>query len=229
MIHIFTVLLILFTVYTEKISSQIQVGFKGGYGYGQYFFQENFVGKNIYLEFIPLYNAGLMFQYLNEKKVGVQTTFLYSQKGWTEKTAEGGKATFLMDFAELETLSYLKFSRKKEHGLFIKFGPFIGYSFNNSFTSSGNIDSTLIDYDSLQTAYKKFDYGLSVGLSYTIKIKTTDLQLELLFRQGMYNILERVPDGFFQSISQGLYVNLAYTFPLTKSHKPNTEAIKQDE
>ena len=209
----------------SDLSAQIEIGVKGGYGYGQYFFQAR---DNIYLEFVPLYNGGLVFQYLNEQKVGVQASLIYVQKGWIEKTPEGGKATYLMDFADLEVLSYLKFSKKKEHGLFLKFGPYIGYSFNNDFSYTGNIDSVQIDYDSLQAAYKKFDYGISVGLSYTMKIKSTSLQAELLFRQGMYNILERDPNGIFQSICQALFVNFVYTIPFSRKQKINTKAIKED-
>ncbi len=208
-------------------SAQVEIGFKGGYGYGQYFFQEN-LKKDFTIEFMPLYNGGLVFQYLNNQKAGVQASLLYMQKGWIEKTPEGGRAEFLMDFAEFELLSYLKFSKKKEHGLFIKFGPYIGYSFNNNYKRIGNIDSVLINYDSLQTAYKKFDYGISFGLSYTVKIAKSSMQIGILFRQGFYNILNQDPNGIFQSISQGLFVNMAFTIPVFNNQKQNKEAIKPD-
>lgn len=218
----------LFCVFTTNpVSAQVEIGFKGGYGYGQYFFQEN-LKKNFSIDFIPLYNGGFVFQYLNEQKVGLQASFLYMQKGWIEKTPEGGKADFLMDFAEFEFLSYLKFSKKKKHGLFIKFGPYIGYSFNNNYNRVGNIDSALINYDSLQTAYKKFDYGIAFGLSYTAKIDKSSMQIALLFRQGFYNILNQDPLGIYQSISQGLFVNMAFTIPIFKSKSQNKEAIKPD-
>ncbi len=222
------VFLLFFSISFLQGKAQVEIGFKGGYGYGQYFFQENFISKNISLDFMPLYNGGLVFQYLNNQKVGVQASILYTQKGWIEKTPEGGKANFLMDFAEFEFLSYLKFSKKKEHGLFIKFGPYIGYSFNSNYNRVGNIDSALINYDSLQTAYKKFDYGVAFGLSYTLKIDKSSMQIGFLFRQGFYNILNQDPTGIFQSISQGLFVNMAFTIPLFKNQRQNKEAVKPD-
>lgn len=205
-------------------TAQPAIGFKGGYGYGQYFFQRTAINQ----EFISLYNGGLVFQYLNENKAGVQTSLLYMQKGWIEKSVDGAKAEFLMDFIEFEMLSYLKFSKKKEHGLFIKFGPYIGYSFKSTYTLSATTDTLALNYDSLQTAYKKFDYGLAVGLSYTIKIKSTDLQLALLYRQGFYNILEKDPAGIFQSIGQSLFVNIAYIIPFKSRNIKSEEALKPD-
>ena len=218
------ILLILPLLVFSTTVAQPAIGFKGGYGYGQYFFQRTVINQ----EFIPLYNGGLVFQYLNENKAGIQTSILYMQKGWIEKSVNGAKAEFLMDFIEFEMLSYLKFSRKKEHGLFIKFGPYIGYSYKNSYTLSDPTDTLALNYDSLQTAYKKFDYGLAVGLSYTLKIKNTDLQLALLYRQGFYNILEQDPNGIFESIGQGLFVNLAYIIPFKRRNKENTDALKPD-
>ncbi|MCF6242301.1 MAG: PorT family protein [Bacteroidales bacterium] len=228
--HLFlkiSISVLIYTLIYFPAMAQIEIGFKGGYGYGQYFFQDNFQRK-MYFDFIPLYNGGILFQYLNKQKIGVQASFLYTQKGWVEKTPEGGKANFLMDFTEFEFLTYLKFSKKKEHGLFIKFGPYIGYSFNNNYSRIGNIDSVLINYDSLQTAYKKFDYGVALGLSYTIKIDKSSMQIGFLFRQGLYNILNQDPNGIFQSISQGLFINMAFTVPIFSTQKQNKDAIKPD-
>ena len=206
--------------------AQIELGIKGAYGYGQYFFQ-----NTVSQYFVPLRNAGITFIYLNEKKAGVQASLLYTQKGWIEKSIDSAKAQFLMDFAELELLSIFKFAPKKKNGLMLKFGPFIGYSFNSNYTLTGQTDTLAINYDSLQSAYKKIDYGIAAGLSYLIKIKKSNLQCSLLFKQGLNHILKKDPAGIFQSISQSLFINFIYTVSLNgKKNKNHTKikAIKSD-
>lgn len=196
------------------LHAQIELGIKGGLGYNQYFFQ-----KNMKQNFLPVYNGGLLFQYLNDKKLGVQTSVDYVQQGWIEKSSSGGLASFEMDFIQCNLLSLIKFSAKKENGLFIKFGPYVGYSINSSTSKSGNTDTLAIDYDSLLVNYKKLDYGLKLGLSYKIKIKSNSLQVEMLFTQGLFNIIDRDPINFIQSINQNLTINIAYTFLLGKKNK----------
>ena len=203
------VALAIILVLPVKICSQIDIGIKGGYGYSRYFFQ-----SEITQGFLPVYNGGVLFQYLNNKKLGIQTSIEFTQKGWDEITVDLGHAQYKMDFVQLDFLSLFKLNSKKENGLFLKFGPYLAYSFNAEFTESGNVDTLTLNYDSLLTNYSKLDYGLRFGISYKLKLKNGSLQLELLYAQGLYHILERDPAGIFQSISQSLFINLAYTFTL---------------
>ena len=196
------------------LHAQIELGVKGGYGYNRYFF-----AKDVKQDFLPTYNGGLLFQYLNDKKIGVQSSIDYAQQGWIEKSESGGSANFKMDFVQFNLLSLIKFSMKKENGLFIKFGPYFGYSTNSSISTSGNTDTLAFNYDSLAVNYKKIDYGIKLGLSYKIKIKSNSFQIEMLFAQGLFNIIDKDPSNFIQSINQNLTFNLAYTFAFGKKGK----------
>jgi len=190
------------------INAQFDIGIKGGYGYSRYFFQKDIINQN----FLPVYNGGILFQYLNNKKLGIQSSIEFTQKGWYEETEELDYAKFKMDFLQFDFLSLFKFSSKKESGLFIKFGPYIAYSFSSQYNYLGDVDNLALNYDSLSTAYKKLDYGLKIGLSYKIKLKNGSLQLEMLYAQGLSHILERDVAGIFQSINQSLFINFAYTY-----------------
>jgi len=217
------VALALVLVLPVEIYSQIDIGIKGGYGYNRYFFQ-----KEMTQGFLPVYNGGILFQYLNDKKLGIQSSIEFTQKGWDEITVNKGHAKFKMDFVQLDFLSLFKLSSKKENGLFLKFGPYFAYSFNSEFTESGNTDTLTLNYDSLLTNYSKIDYGLRLGVSYKLRLKNGSLELELLYAQGLYNILERDPAGIFQSINQSLFINLAYTFTLGRreTKKKNAHLTK---
>jgi len=204
---------VLFSPFIAK--AQFDIGIKGGYGYNRYFFQKNYFTQG----FLPVYNGGIMFQYLNDKKQGVQSSIEYTQKGWDEITVNEDHSKFTMDFVQLNFLSLFKFNSKKENGLFIKFGPYFAYSYNSKHTETGNTDSSYFDYDTLHTSYNKLDYGLRVGLSYKFIIKNSSLQLEMLYAQGLYNLLERDASSIFQSLNQSLFINVAYTFTLTRSEK----------
>lgn len=200
-------------VFPILVRAQFDIGIKGGYGYNRYYFQ-----KEVAQVFLPVVNGGILFQYLNHKKLGIQSSIEFTQKGWDEETIELGHAIFKMDFVQFNFLTLFKFSSKKENGLFIKFGPYVAYSFNNEYSESGNVDSLTLNYDSL-TTYKKFDYGLRLGLSYKYQLNSGSLQLEMLYAQGLFNILERDPADIFQSINQSLFINLAYTFSLGRKEK----------
>ena len=196
------------------LKAQVELGLKGGYGYNRYFFQ-----KKMKQEFLPVYNGGILFQYLNDKKIGIQSSIDYAQQGWIEKSESEGTANFKMDFVQFNLLSLIKFSIKKEKGLFIKFGPYVGYSISNSYSIKGNTDTLAFDYDSLEVNYKKLDYGVKLGLSYKIKMKTNSLQIEMLYTQGLFNFIDRDPMFFIQSINQNLTISLAYTFSLRKKEE----------
>jgi hypothetical protein len=213
-----TITTIAILLWLTPLHAQIELGIKGGYGYNRYFFL-----KDVKQSFLPVYNGGLLFQYLNSKKIGVQSSIDYAQQGWLEQSESGGLANFKMDFVRFDLLSLIKFSIKKENGLFIKFGPYVGYSTNSSFSTSGNTDTLGFNYDSLAVNYKKTDYGIKLGLSYKIKIKSNSLQIEMLYTQGLFNIIDRNPSNFIQSINQNLSINLAYTFSIGKH--ANKEAI----
>ncbi|MEN8118867.1 MAG: porin family protein [Bacteroidota bacterium] len=213
------VVLSVILVLPVKVCSQIDIGIKGGYGYNRYFIQ-----KEITQGFLPVYNGGILFQYLNDKKLGVQSSVEFTQKGWDEITVEQGHAKFKMDFVQFEFLSLFKFSSKKENGLFLKFGPYFGYSFNSEYTESGNMDTLTLNYDYLLTHYNKIDYGLRLGISYKFILKNGSLQLELLYAQGLLNILERDPAGIIQSINQSLFINLAYTFTFGRKENKKKKA-----
>ena len=122
----------------------------------------------------------------------------------------------------------MKLSVKKENGFFIKFGPYMGYSTSSSFNTSGNTDTLAFNYDSLSVNYKKLDYGIKIGLSYKIKIKSNSLQIEMLYTQGLFNIIDRDPVNFIQSMNQNLSINLAYTFSMGQhAHDEATIPQKQ--
>lgn len=218
-----SVVLAVILVLPVKIYSQIDIGLKGGYGYNRYFFQ-----KEITQGFLPVFNGGILFQYLDNKKLGIQSSVEFTQKGWDEITVDQGNAKFKMDFVQFEALSLFKFSRKKENGLFLKFGPYFGYSFKSQLTESGNTDTLALNYDTLLTGYNKIDYGLRLGVSYKFKLKNGSLQLELLYAQGLYNILKRDPGGIFQSINQSLFINLAYTYTLRRKENKKKKYPKPE-
>ncbi len=205
-----TTLFIFILLLPFATKAQFDVGIKGGYGYNRYFFQKNYFEQG----FLPVYNGGILFQYLNDRKLGVQSSIEITQKGWEEITIDNGHAQFKMDFVQFDFLALIKFSSKKENGLFIKFGPYAAYSYNSQFTETGNTDSAYFNYDSLQYFYYNLDYGVKIGLSYKIKIKSGSIQLEMLYAQGLYNVFERDATTIFQSINQSLFINLAYTFTL---------------
>jgi len=210
-----TFFLVLFIFSSSATKAQFDIGIKGGYGYNRYIFQKSYFKQG----FLPIYNGGIMVQYLNNQKLGVQSSVEITQKGWEEITTDESSSQFKMDYVQLNFLSLIKFSSKKENGLFIKFGPYFAYSYNSSYTVSGSSDSLYFNYDSLTTSYNKLDYGLRVGLSYKFKIKHNSIQLEVLYAQGLYNILERDASTIFQSLNQSLFINIAYTFTLTRKEE----------
>ena len=211
-----TILFSLILLSSMQLKAQSDIGLYGGYGYSRYYFQKsNYFEQGIF----PFYNAGIIFQYLDDKKLGIQTSVEMTQKGWVENTKENGSLLFKMNFAQLNFLSLFKLNTKKEHGLFIKAGPYLAYSYNSEYTKTGNTDSLYFDYDSIQNTYNTLDYGFLAGLSYKFIVGNGSVQIEAIYGQSLKNILERDVNTIFQSLNQTLFINFAYTYTLSRNKK----------
>ncbi len=213
------IMLLMILFFANLVKAQLDVGLCGGYGYTQYYFQKPLEAQ----DFMPVYNGGILIQYLNDKNLGIQSSIEFTQKGWDERTDKSGSAKFKMDLIQLNFLSLFKLGKKRKSGLCLKFGPYLAYAINNEYVESGDTDELIINYDSLIVDYKKVDYGIRAGISYKVQFKKGSIQAEILFAQGLYNMLEPEPAGIFQSISQGLFVNLAYTFTLARKSPENSD------
>ncbi len=188
------------------------LGIKAGAGVSRYFLLVAADQEQILQNFVPVFQTGLVFSQLNEKNLGIQIELNYVQKAWEEKLPETGKYNVLFDNIELPVLTHLRIGKKKSAWL-INLGLHVSYAFNARIDSSGVFTTTsIIEYNNLN--YSNFDYGMDGGFGFEIGKERGIFQIQLMYSQGMKNILERDPEKVYRSLNQNLFLSCIYKIPL---------------
>ena len=121
-------------------------------------------------DYITAYQGGLIFRYISEKSLGLQTEIIYTQRGWSETDNSYVKR---LDYLEVPFLTHVYFGDKAR--FFFNIGPKIGYLLKETVIQNSNTGTSKKQHQAIQN---KFDYGLALGLGGMVKIKKQTLQLE---------------------------------------------------
>ncbi len=189
------------------------LGIKAGAGLSRYFFIVAADQVPIYQNFVPVYQTGLIFNQLNKKNVGVQIELDYTQKAWEQTTGESGKYKVVIDNIEFPFLTHFRIGKKKSAWI-INAGLHFTHAFNARVDSSGITNGSIIEYAALK--YSKFDYGLDGGLGYEIGKDNGIFLIQIMYTQGMKNIIERDPNKVYRSLNQSVFMSCIYKIPLSK-------------
>ncbi len=188
------------------------IGVKAGYGLSRYFFIVATPNKPISQNFVPVYQAGVNFSQINAKNCGIQVELNYIQKAWEETLDESGIYKAAFDNIELPFLSHFRIGRKK-FAWIINLGMHISYAFNSKIDSSGvHSYNSIINYQELD--YNTFDYGVDGGFGFEIGKDKGIFQMQLMYSQGMRNIIDRDPTKVYRSLNQNVFLSLIYKIPL---------------
>lgn len=99
-------------------------------------------------------------------------------------------------------------------------GMHVSYAFNAKTDSSGIINGTsLVNYNALD--YSKFDYGLDGGIGLELGKDKNVFLIQLMFSQGMRNVLERDPTAIYRSLNQSLFLSMIYKVSFSKKKMVN--------
>jgi len=213
-----TILLLFISIFAlqQRCYSQASssLGVKAGAGVSRFFLLVAADQEDILQNFVPVFQAGLVFSQINEKNLGIQIELNYVQKAWEEKLPETGKYNVLFENIELPVITHIRIGKKKS-AWFINLGLHLSYAFNAMIDSSGVFTRTsIIDYNNLN--YSNFDYGMDGGFGYAIGKEKGIFQIQLMYSQGMKNVLERDPEKVYRSLNQNLFLSCIYKIPLSK-------------
>jgi len=171
----------------KKYPADISVGVQGGITGSMVYFK-----PAISQTYTTGYEGGLIFRYISEKNLGIQTELNFTQKGW----GETGFAR-QMDYVEIPFMTHLYFGKKTR--MFINLGPKAGFFLDDRITLN---DLTVQKYRHSTPVFNKLDYGFTGGFGLYTHIKKQIFQLETRASFSMSN--------FFQDDLAGIYDNSNY-------------------
>jgi len=194
--------------------SGFSIGFKGGYGYSQYFFR-----VPVEQVVVPVYQYGLVISQMNKKNFGVEFNVLHTQKAFQEKFNETYFKQVTINYIEFPILSTYKIGNKKS-ALVLFGGLHLSVALNVDSLIEGTpteADTSLIQYSPFE--YSNWNYGLGGGLAYQLILGKNVFQLQLMYSQGLQNLFERDYASIYRSLNQNLFINLTYKVSLEKRGK----------
>lgn len=170
----------------RKFKSEISIGLTGGKTGSMVYFK-----PTVDQTYLTGNQFGLIFRYISEKNLGIQTEIDYSQKGWEDLS---GLYARQMNYLEIPFLTHIYAGKKNR--FFFNLGPRIAYLIDEKTLFNNNTTNA---YRHLQVTSNKLDYGFSGGFGLSFQIKKQILQLETRASYSMSN--------FFQDDLSGYYDN----------------------
>jgi len=159
---------------------ELNVGIKGGTSFSQVGFDPP-IDQTLTMGLL----AGVVFQYIDHAKVGIQVELNYVPKGWTEQLDTITTFRRNLNYLELPVMTHVTLGNKNSKFI-INFGPAISYLLS----TRDSID--LVDENDTLSYYQKsinnLDYGLTLGIGFAKKTIIGTFQLEGRFTYGFSNI-----------------------------------------
>ncbi len=218
---VFLILTVVFccnnSAFAQKRAS---IGLSYDVGVSTYFFvydiniNNDIIGNN----FIRSDGIGLVFTY-TDNLVGVQIGAKRIPKGWVERFKNGVSHTFKMDCIEVPIMTHMRFSRLRKSGLILNYGLFVSKAFDHKITLDSimpdpTLDTLYINYEN--PVFNEFDYGIKAGIGYEIEFGKHNLQLQLMYTQGMRDLFEPDRVKLYRSLSQTITASVIYKFSFYK-------------
>ncbi|MBN1252725.1 MAG: PorT family protein [Bacteroidales bacterium] len=198
------------------------MGVKGGIGASKYYFQP-FVKQ----DFTLVNKQGIVLNYLNNNGVGLQIEFNYTQKAWKEITVASNPQQMLLQYYEIPILTHIKIGKSLKSWPTISFGPHISLLNNHKYTANSTIDTSIVDYNFNNGLYSEFDYGLDISLGYEFHTSIGNFQFDIIYSQGLKDILARNTASIYQSLNQNMFFEFSYKIKIKDiSKKTKNKAIK---
>jgi hypothetical protein len=152
------------------------------------------------------YNGGIVFRYIAEKNVGMQTELNFSQRGWKEAT---GQYTRQLNYVELPFLTHIYMG--KTNRFFINLGPKISYLVSEK--ALVNLAAT--EPEQTTAIQNPFDYGLCAGFGILFNIKGNIIQLDTRAYYGLSDIYSNAKKDYFDASNNiNVSANLAWLIQL---------------
>ncbi len=220
-----TFIIILFCnniIFAQKRAS---LGLSYDIGASTYFFVSDININNdvISNSIIRTNGLGFVFTYTDDL-MGVQIGAKRIPKGWVENFKNGASRTFKIDFLEVPIMTHMRFSRKRKSGLILNYGLFLAKALNHTITADSipdyTVDTSYIDYEN--PVLRKFDYGIKGGIGYEIELGKHNLQLQIMYAQGMRDLFEPDRVRLYRSLSQSLTASVIYKFSFYRKTEDNS-------
>lgn len=206
---ILTVLLLLlsFPAITQPAVSRL--GIRAGVNNMGILFDPVPVGKS---ETSTGYEAGIVFQHLAERNLGIQLNLSARQLNWQHRQDSLRYFTLKQHDIDFTASTYIYFATPKS-SFFLHLGPAIGYTLSSENQTSGS--EPLTTHFLANRTRKRFFYGLTAGAGVTQKIAGATWQLEGSFSQRLTNLFQtRLSSSaaFSQIMPNAFSVSLTYFF-----------------
>ena len=200
-------LLLLLSFSSLAQTGTIRLGIKAGVNRMGVQFNPGLVGGT---EFVPGYEAGLVFQHLAEPHFGIQLDLAVKQLNWQHRQDSVRYFTLQQYDVEFTAATYIYFG-KPQNSVFINLGPTIGNTVKVKDQAFGSESSNVHLLGNQARTY--LFYGITVGAGFTKKIGPTTWQLEGRFSQRLTNLFKTGPGSdltFNRILPSTLGVSLAY-------------------
>lgn len=190
---------------TQHFKPEIAIGLHGGYGVSEVNFSPT-VDQDLFQG----YTAGLIFNYINEKTVGLQIELNYVQKGWTEVD---NLYTRHLNYIELPFMTHIYMGKKAR--FFLNMGPQISYLLSENTTINTTSDS---NEQHIRSVQNPFEYGLCGGIGFNFRIKQQVFQLESRVQYSMSDIFSNAKVDYFDT-SNNIGANVTFAWLMQLGHK----------
>ena len=191
----------------EAFVPTIKLGIKGGTSFSQVSFD-----PSIDQTFTRGIVGGVVLQYLDQERLGIQLELNYVQKGWTEQLDTITTFRRNLNYLELPLMTHITLG-KNNSKFIIHLGPSISYLLSNTDSISLVNESDTLSY--YQKNLNKLDYGLTLGIGFARETAIGTFQLEGRFTYGFSNVISK-NQGVIASSNQNVTVSLSYLIPFRR-------------
>ena len=184
---------ILFIVFMNAISAQVEVGVTSGLNLS------NNSGETSINNSKAGFQAGIVADYSFNDKFSLLPEFIFTQLG-----SKGSKSYLRLNYLQMPVNFAYKFNVGNFSKLLVFAGLYIGYGLTAKLkTESG--DFLDVKFGSTENAYKPFDFGWNAGVGYQYE----KLFLRFKYSRGLYNI-SHIKDSSLKNIN--LAISAGYYF-----------------
>jgi len=219
-------IILLMLASAQPCYSQFNIGIKGGATFSSIVYDAKPFQQNpADTEIKPGIMGGITFQYLDEKRAGLQFEVLYIQKGFNTKfdSATNSQYERSIDYISLPFLMHVSFG-KKSFNISLLLGPYGSYAIHSSEVLTDGSQKIRRSYKFDPEIDNRFEFGLlgGIGLRNAFSFGIIEIQATLSFTfTSLYrwNAVNKDPemDRFFElpevAQSQVYQLSIAYYYP----------------